>query len=84
MESIPHDEAKFKVLGPASSNDSTFRLETRLHRQLLKLHKDELLSPKVYKAIRPTGSVCSWMYGLPKTHKKYIPSRSILSMIGSS
>ena len=84
MESILHDESKFKVLGPVHSSDNTAKLESRLQRRLLKLHKDDLLPPGVYEAIRPTGSLRPRMYGLPKTHKKDIPLRPILSMVGSS
>ena len=84
MESILHDESKFKVLGPVHSNDNTAKLESRLQRRLLKLHKEDLLPPGVYEAIRPTGSLRPRMYGLPKTHKKDIPLRPILSMVGSS
>ena len=42
MESILHDESKFKVLGPVHSNDNTAKLESRLQRRLLKLHKYDL------------------------------------------
>ena len=84
MESILHDEFKFKALGPVHSNDNTAKLESQLQRRLLKLHKDDLLPPGVYEAIRPTGSLRPRMYGLPKTHKEDIPLRPILSMVGSS
>ena len=49
--------------------------------------KSFLIGRKVstnYEAIRPTGSLRQRMYGLPKTHKKDIPLRPILSMVGSS
>ena len=38
----------------------------------------------VYKEIRPTGSLRPRLYGLPKVHKKEVPFRPILSMVGSS
>ena len=84
MESILYDGTKFKILAPASSNDSTSRLETRLQRRLLNIHKDDILPPNVYEANRPTGSVRTPMYGLSKTHKKDVPLRPILSMVGFS
>ena len=80
MESILHDETKFKILGLVSSNDSTSRLETRLQRHLLKLHKNKLLPPNVYKTIRPIGSIHPRMYGLPIKHKKDVPLCPILTI----
>ena len=38
----------------------------------------------VCKEIRPTGSLRPRLYGLPKVHKKDVPLRPILSMVGSS
>ena len=38
----------------------------------------------VYKKIRPTGSLRSRLFGLPKVHKKEAPLRPILYMVGSS
>ena len=85
VKSIFHDQTKFKILGPASSNDSTSMLETRLQRRLLKLYNDELLPPTVYEAIRPIGYERFWMYGLQKTHKKDdVHLCPVLSMVGSS
>ena len=84
MESILHDESKFQVLGPVHSTDNTAKLESRLQRRLLKLYKDDILESAVYEAIRPTGSLRPRMYGLPKTHKKDVPLRPILSMTGSA
>ena len=69
MVSILHDETKYKILIPTSSNGNTYKLEAQLQRRLLKLHKDYLLSPSVYETIIPTGSAQFCMYVLPKMHK---------------
>jgi len=70
MESILHEETKFKNLG---SSINTAKIESRIQRRLLQLNKDNLLSRRVYEMIRPTVSLRSRMSGLPKTHKKGIP-----------
>ena len=84
MDSILQDETKFKLLGSAINNDNTSKIESRIQRRLLQLHKDKLLPPAVYDLIRPTGSQRPRMYGLPKTHKKDVPLRPILSMTASA
>ena len=65
-------------------NDNTSKIESRIQRRLLQLHKDKLLPPAVYDLIRPNGSQRPRMYGLPKTHKKDVPLRPILSMTASA
>ena len=84
MGMILNDTTKFLNLGPVDSNDNTAKIESRIQRRLLRLKKDNLISQNVYDAIRPTGSQRPRMYGLPKTHKKDVPLRSILSMTGSA
>ena len=59
------------------------KIETQI-RRLLQLNKEKLILKTEYKAIRPTGSQRPRMYGLPKTHKKDVPLRPILSMTGSA
>ena len=46
--------------------------------------KDDLFPTNLYKLIRPTDSQRPRMYGLPKTHKKDVPLRPILSMTSSA
>ena len=84
MGMILNDTTKFLNLGPVDSNDNTAKIESRIQRRLLRLKKDNLISQDVYDAIRPTGSQRPRMYGLPKTHKKDVPLRPILSMTGSA
>ena len=84
MGMILNDTTKFLNLGPVDSNDNTAKIESRIQRRLLRLKKDNLISQNVYDAIRPTGSQRPRMYGLPKTHKKDVPLRPILFMIGSA
>ena len=84
MNSILLDSSKFKCLGSTDDCDNTAKNEARLQRCLLKMVKNNELPKFVYEAIRPTGSQRPRMYGLPKIHKKEIPCRPILSMIGSA
>ena len=84
MESILNDQSKFCRLGPAPDNESTVKIESKIQRRLLQMHKDDLLPTGVYEVIRPTGSQRPRMYGLPKIHKKDVPFRPILSMTGSA
>ena len=84
MNSILKDETKFLTLGPSSKMDNTSKIESRIQRRLLQLHKDDLHPANLYDLIRPTGSQRPHMYGLPKTHKKDVPLQPILSMTGSA
>ena len=84
MELILQDNTKFKFIGPVKHHDNTAKLESKIQRRLLQLKKDELLPPSIYESIRPSGSQRPRMYGLPKTHKKDVPLRPILSMTGSA
>ena len=84
MNSILEDETKFLTLGPSSKMDNASKIESRIQRRLLQLHKEDLLPANLYDLIRPTGSQRPRMYGLPKTHKKDVPLRPILSMTGSA
>ena len=72
-ESILNDQSKFCRLGPAPGNGNTVKIESKIRRRLLQMHKDDLLPTGVYEVIRPTGSHCPRMYGLPKIKKKDVP-----------
>ena len=56
MNSILENETKFLTLGPSSEKDNTSKIECRIQRRLLQLHKDDLLPANLYDLIRPTGS----------------------------
>ncbi|MEL6802794.1 MAG: reverse transcriptase domain-containing protein, partial [Bacteroidota bacterium] len=84
MKLILDDETKFKMIGEAENCDRTAKIESKLQRLLLKLHKDDQLSQQEYETVRPTGSQRPRLYGLPKVHKTSIPLRPILSMVGSA
>ena len=84
MESILNDQSKLCRLGPAPDNDNTVKIESKIQRRLLQMHKDDLLPTGVYEVIRPTGSQRPRMYGLPKIHMKDVPFRPMLSMTGSA
>ena len=83
METISNDQSKFCSLAP--DNNNTVKIESKMQRQPLQMHKDDLLIPtEVNEIIRPTGSHCPRMYGLPKIHKKDVRFRPILAMTGSA
>ena len=84
MNSILNDSSQFQNIGPVNDNDNTAKMEEKLQKWLLKLHKDGYFTDLEYNEIRPTGSQKPTMYELPKTHKPDVPLRLILSMIGSS
>ena len=42
------------------------------------------ISKDLYESIRPSGSQCPKLYGLPKTHKDGVPTRPILDMSSSA
>ena len=82
--SILEDETKFLTLGLSSEKGNTSKIESRIQRRLLQKHKDDLLPANLYDLFRSTGSQRPRMYGLPKTHKKDVPLRPILSVTGSA
>jgi len=47
IESILHDETKFKTLGYSTNNDNTAKIEARIQRRLLQLNKDNLLPSSI-------------------------------------
>ena len=73
-----------KNIRPANDNDNTTKMEGKLQKWLLKLHKDGYFTKLEYNQIRPRVSQRPRMHWLPKTHKSDFPFRPILSMIGSS
>ena len=84
MKKFLHDTTKFELIGPSCNFHSTAKVECKIQRQLLQLKKDSLLPLSVFEAIRLNGSQRPRSYGLLKTHKKYLPLRTILFMIGSA
>ena len=84
MNFILNNFSKFQNIRPVNDNDNTAKMERKLQKWLLKLHKYGYFTELEYNEIRPTGSQRQRMYGLPKTCKPDVPHRPILSMIGSS
>ena len=84
MGSVPEDKTKFLNMSGVLLHDNTAKNEQKLQNRLLDLANQNILARDVYDRVRPIGSQRPRMYGLPKTHKQYIPLRPILSMIGSS
>ena len=73
---------KLQKISHVNENDNTARIEGSIQRRLLAWTKENMLAKSVYEHIRPSGSQRPRMYGLPKTHKKDVPLRPILSMVG--
>ena len=84
MNAILDDKSKFIKLGPVEKADSTVKIEKAFQQKLRSWYVKGFISQDVYESIRPTGSQCPKLYGLPKTHKKGLPCRPILDMINSS
>ena len=83
MNAILDDKTKFVKLGTTDTSDSTVKIERAFQLKLRKWFSKGYISKDVYDTIRPTGSQCLKLYGLPKTHKKGITCRPILDMINS-
>ena len=64
------DKSKFIKLGPIEKADLTVKIEKVFQKKLRSWYIKGFISQDVYKFIRPTGSQCPKLYGLPKTHKK--------------
>ena len=82
---------KLQILFPEFETEQTKefktnkqKIEAKIQRRLLQLSKGGVMHEPVYKEICPTGSLRPRLYGLPKVHKKDVPLRPILSMVGSS
>ena len=74
MNSILNDFSKIQNIGPVNDNDNTAKMEGKLQKWLLKLHKDGYFTELEYNEIRPTGSQRPRLYGLPKILKPDVPS----------
>ena len=76
------DSQKFQKINPVNENDYTARIEGSIQRRLLALTKENRLAKSVYEHIRLSGSQTPRTYCLPKTYKKDVPLRPILSVVG--
>ena len=84
MNFILNDFSKFQNIGPVNDNDNIGKMEGKLRKWLLKLHKNGYFMESEYNEIRPTGSQRPRNYGVPNTHKPDVFLRPILFMIGLS
>ena len=84
MNLILNDATKFQQIGPADTNDNIAKIEAKIQRRLLQLSNGGVMHESVYKEICPSGSLRPRLHGLPKVHKKDVPLRPILTMVGSS
>jgi hypothetical protein len=57
--------------------------EKILNKYISKLHKEKVIDKEIYWRIHSTCSSYATMYGQPKIHKINIPTRPIISSIGS-
>ena len=64
-------------------SDPTAKIERKVCSKLSDLKKAEIFSQKVYDLLRPSATVCSKFYGLPKIHKPDVPLRPIVASQGS-
>ena len=78
------DSQKFQKIGPVDEKNNTARIKGNIQRRILALTKENMLAKSVYEHIRPSGSQRLKSYGHPKTHKKDVLLRPILSMVGSA
>ena len=79
LHNVIGDTSKFVKL----NEDPTAKRESSLQSYLYRLKAKGHLEKDVYEKLRPTGSRPAGLYGLPKTHKKDVPLRPIVSCIGS-
>ena len=84
MNVILSDTTKFIQLGPVETHDRTSTIEDDIRKVLDALLDKKQLTVAEHGAVRPMGSRRPRLYGLPKTHKKDVPLRPILSMTGSA
>ena len=85
MEDIVNDTTKFKVNNGQDLYDVSRRIERKVRSFLLKhLKKSGLITHEQYRKLYPNGSHISVLYGLPKLHKRDVPTRPIFSAIGTS
>ena len=84
MNLILNDASKFQLIGPVDTNKNTAKIEAKIQRRLLQLSNGGVMHESDYKEIHSTGSLRPRLYGLPKVHKKEVPLRPILSMVGPS
>ena len=82
METILSDDTKFKK--DQRQFDETNKKDKAIISSLKKLRNEGVLSPSEYKRLYPRGSTIPRLYGIPKTHKRDIPMRPILSMTNTS
>ena len=73
--SILNDNTKFRKI----FSDNTDKMEAKLNRLLLKLHKAGHLNKATCTNLRFSGSHLGKFYGLRKVHKQSVPLRPIIS-----
>ena len=81
MLAILNDHKKFRV--DANQVDSSKILLKDLKAILNKTTKEDGIDQNIIRNIVPQGYIIPRLYGLPKLHKRDIPCRPILSMVGS-
>ena len=85
MEEIINDTTKFKLCNNQDLYEVSRKIERKVRNFLLRnLKKPGLISDEEYKKLYPNGSHIGVLYGLPKVHKRDVPTRPICSAIGTS
>ena len=80
MMVILNDSSNFLKLPQIDKFYHTSEIENSIQRKLRSWFLKALTSKEVNESTRHIGSLRPKLYGLPKTHKKEIPLRPILSM----
>ena len=79
MSVLLSDMSTYKVL----TRDPTPALQRKMNGVLLKLKKENRITPKVYNRLRCSSGTTPHIYGLPKVHKENVPLRPIVSFCTS-
>jgi hypothetical protein len=81
MNTILDDGTKFVL--DASKKDNSANIEAKVWKLLKSLSSQNILEDSVCRSLKPKGTHCARLYGLPKLHKPGIPLRPILSMVNT-
>ena len=79
MSVLLSDMSTYKVL----TRDPTPALQRKMNGVLLKLKKENRITPKVYNRLRCSSGTTPYIYGLSKVHKENVPLRPIVSFCTS-
>lgn len=79
MQQLLQDKEVYKEL----TTDPTNRFETKTNKIIKEMHNKNYIDQRTYRQLIKHNSVSPKIYGIPKTHKKDVPLRPIVSNIDS-